>query len=216
MKHLTAIKAKLKAQHPGLPDAILDRVANTIAKTVKDESTDEELTAAVANQKDVVISLAEYAQQESDRRVTEALKKAKTDSAPADDKKDKDKDKDKPADDMPAWAKAWDEKLNAVSSSLSALQGEKLATSRREKFEQVIKDAPQAVKSLLMDGFNPESFKDDTSFGEYITKTESNIANVKQLDANQSLGRQRLPNTGGKSDQQPSKEELDAVVKAIM
>ena len=67
------ILQQLRAKFQGTHNVVLDRVADHLSQTVKDES---ELETAIAGVEPLVKSFSEVLQSETDRRVTDAQKKA--------------------------------------------------------------------------------------------------------------------------------------------
>ncbi len=67
------ILQQLRAKFTGTPNVVLDRVADHLSQTVKEES---ELETAIAGVEPLVKSFSEVLQSETDRRVTDAQKKA--------------------------------------------------------------------------------------------------------------------------------------------
>lgn len=210
MKHLQAIKAKLKEQHPGLPDAILDRVANTLAKTAKDEATDEELTQAVANQKEMVTDLADYAQKEGDRRATEAQKKAEnknpaTPATPAN-----------PAKAATEPAKQEDEVvtlLKGLSARLESFEKKEAAKTHTETLQGLLKDKVPA--SFYTHAVQGREFKDADEVNTFAEQISQNYTAFQQELANSKLGQQTPPAQGAAASGD-EKEDLTESEKAYV
>lgn len=211
MKHLEAIKALLKLQHAGTPDAIINRVAAVIAKTVKDEATEEDIKTAVAGQADMVTSLAEYAQQEGDRRVTEALKKAEqkkqetppTPATPTPPAEAKPKEEE-----IPAWAKP-------LIEGYVELKSRDAAKTHGELLSSLLKDkVPSSFYGIALQG---RQFGNEDEVKTFAQSIEAGYAAFKQEQANAALGGQTPPAVGhGDSGSGGKEAELDAAEKAYL
>jgi len=203
MKHLQAIKAKLKAQHPGLPQAILDRVADTIAKTAKDEATDEELTQAVANHKDIVTSLAEYSQQEGDRRATEAIKKAedkaKATPAPATPPNPASPAPEAKPEEVPEWAKGLIQSVNAIVQK-------DVAKTHSETLQGLLKDKVPA--SFYAHAVQGREFKDQAEVEAYAETVKNQYTAFQTEMGIEKLAGQTPPAKGTPASGTEKEEEL--------
>lgn len=207
MKHLQAIKAKLKAQHQGLPDAILDRVANLLAKTAKDEATDEELTQAVANQKDMVTSLAEYSQQEGDRRATEAQKKAEAKTPPATPATATPANPAQAAtepaktEEVPEWAKG-------LIQTVTAIAQKDATKTHTEQLQGLLKDkVPASFYGLALQG---RQFKDADEVNALAQQITENYTAFQQEHANGKLAGQTPPAQGAEAGGDRKEDMTDA------
>jgi hypothetical protein len=211
MKHLQAIKAKLKAQHPGLPQAILDRVADTLAKTAKDEATDEELSQAVANHKDIVTSLAEYSQQEGDRRATAAQKaaedKAKATPAPATPPNPASPAPETKPEEVPEWAKGLIQSVNAIVQK-------DVAKTHTESLQGLLKDKVPA--SFYAHALAGRQFKDQAEVEAYAETVKNQYTAFQTEMGIEKLAGQTPPAKGTPASGDQKEEEMTAAEKAYV
>lgn len=177
------ILAALRAKHKNVHADLLDRVAGTMAKTVTKE---EDIDAAVTAQDEFIKEMADYSQKETDRRVTEALKKAKDDKKDDNPDPDKDKDKDKKDKtndkDVPEWAKSLIESNKALSEKLQAIEGEKVTQTLSQKLVEGLK-GKQVPESFYKTAIAGRTFKDEaevdglietvsTGYTEHLTELQ--------------------------------------------
>lgn len=176
------IKAQLKAKHPGVQDALLDKVADALASTVTKE---EDIETAVGNSAGLVATFTQFLQSESDRRVTEAITKKQTEhdaeiaklKGGSDDKK---KDKSEPdQNDPPAWAKTLLEKVEKLETT-------HVAKSHHEKLVAKLKEAdvPEKYYTPALKG---RTFKDDAEVEAFATEITTSFTEYAQELANQGL-----------------------------
>lgn len=170
----------LKQKFAGVDEKVLNRIARNGAKTVKDE---DEAKAFVED-----LTLQEVIDSYKDSCVSEALgtyeKKhglkdgkpidgdGKTDEPKADEPDNEPKPK---ADDgkgegetAPAWAKEMMESTRILRERLEKLESEKTTDSRKSRFQETIKDAPEKFRKRAEKAFNRCTFKDDEDFTSYL------------------------------------------------
>ncbi|MCM1440050.1 MAG: hypothetical protein NC131_12740 [Roseburia sp.] len=75
----------------------------------------------------------------------------------------------------PAWAQALLEQNKALNARLDAMQQEKTATTRQSKLAEVLKNAPETVRSRYEKDFARMTFKDDAEFEGWITELTPDI-----------------------------------------
>lgn len=133
------ILAELKTKFEGVDSKILDRIAEKLSKTVKNE---DEVTTAVEG-----VTFQNVLESYGDSRANDATKTSilnyekkyglkngekVSDPAPKDDKPDD------LGDDAPAWAKAILESNKTLTARIAAMEGEKITTTRKGKLDQVL------------------------------------------------------------------------------
>ena len=133
----------LKTRYAGVSDTILDRVADKLAKTVTDEN-------AIATAVDGAFT--DILEAYGDRRATDASKTAVANYERKHGLKDGQKvsggepapiEPNQPKqDDMPAWAQALVDSNKKLAERLAAIDGERTATTRRGKLDELLKDLP--------------------------------------------------------------------------
>ncbi|WP_455670235.1 hypothetical protein [Phocaeicola faecalis] len=166
----------LKAKFSGVSEAILGRIADKLAKTA---TTQEEVATAVEG-----VTFQQVLESYGDSRATEASETARKNAVTDYEKKHGLKDgkkveakkpegkkpeETKPnEEEMPAWAKALVDSNKALSDKLSAIEGEKLAASRKSSLDAILKDAPEKTRQRYEKDFTRMTFKDDDDFNNWI------------------------------------------------
>lgn len=79
------------------------------------------------------------------------------------------------------------ESLKASNEQIASLKAEKVSTSRAEKLNSVLTNVPEWYANTVKLGFNPDSFKDDDSFNNYIEGVKKNSETVMQTVKEQGL-----------------------------
>lgn len=175
----------LKAKFQGVSEAILNRIAEKLAKTV---TTQEGVATAVEG-----VTLQQVIESYGDSRATEAqqtavtnyekkhgLKDGKKVEEPKPTEQPKPKEETKPSEEeMPAWARALIESNKTLSDKLSAIEGEKVATSRKSSLEAILKDAPEKIRQRYEKDFARMTFKDDEDFNNWIGEITPDVEAIK-------------------------------------
>ncbi len=164
----------LKAKFAGVSEAILNRIAEKLAKTVTKQ---EDVATAIDG-----VTFQQVLESYGDSRATEAQQTAVTnyekkhglkDGKKVEEQKPTEKPKPneetKPGEEeMPTWAKALIDSNKTLSDKLSAMEGEKIATSRKSSLEAILKDAPEKIRQRYEKDFVRMTFKDDEDFNSWI------------------------------------------------
>lgn len=164
----------LKAKFVGVSEAILNRIADKLAKTVIKQ---EDVATAIEG-----VTFQQVLESYGDSRATEAqqtavtnyekkhgLKDGKKVEEPKPTEQPKPNEETKPGkEDMPAWAKALIDSNKTLSDKLSAMEGEKIATSRKSSLEAILKNAPEKIRQRYEKDFVRMTFKDDEDFNSWI------------------------------------------------
>jgi hypothetical protein len=164
----------LKAKFVGVSEAILNRIADKLAKTVIKQ---EDVATAIEG-----VTFQQVLESYGDSRATEAQQTAVTNYEKKHGLKDGKKvEEPKPTEqpkpneetkhgkeDMPAWAKALIDSNKTLSDKLSAMEGEKIATSRKSSLEAILKNAPEKIRQRYEKDFVRMTFKDDEDFNRWI------------------------------------------------
>lgn len=184
-------------------------------QSLTDDSADEDLNTAVTNAKPV----ADFVQSVASRQVSDVKKPAKVEE-PA-----KPADPAKPAnpatipDDMPEWAKALVTSVQTLGQGLQAISTEKLANTRREKYEKTLEGLTEAQKADKLADFELLTFKDDDHFNTWNESKAESVKVIVQENTNNSLGGERpAGGTGGgnaSAKKLASDVELDAVMENL-
>jgi hypothetical protein len=224
LKILAALKTKFKTL--GFSDKALDGVAEILAKTVTEES---QIDAAVEG----VEPLLKGLQGDADKRVTDAVEKAKKEASkkPATGKKPDDGDDPegarkpgsedpKPEDDVPAWAKTLIDSNKILSEKLTALEADKATTSRKKILEDLLgkdeyKDIPQKTKDRILKDFGRMKFEKEEDFTAYLEDTTQDIAAISQELADNGLGQSTAPVIGSKKSKDGVSAEVQSYVEDV-
>lgn len=164
----------LKAKFVGVSEAILNRIADKLAKTVIKQ---EDVATAIEG-----VTFQQVLESYGDSRATEAqqtavtnyekkhgLKDGKKVEEPKPTEQPKPNEETKPGkEDMPVWAKALIDSNKTLSDKLSAMEGEKIATSRKSSLEAILKNAPEKIRQRYEKDFVRMTFKDDEDFNSWI------------------------------------------------
>lgn len=158
----------LKAKFVGVSEAILNRIADKLAKTVTKQ---EDVATAVEG-----VTFQQVLESYGDSRATEAQQTAVAnyekkhglkDGKKVEEPKPKE-DNHHDGEDMPEWAKALVESNKTLTAKLSAIEGEKLATSRKSSLDAILKSAPEKIRQRYEKDFARMTFKDDQDFTNWI------------------------------------------------
>ena len=192
----TKILDALKPKFEGVSDAILERIATKLAKTVK---TEDDVTTAVEG-----VTFQQVLESYGDSRATEAAKTAVKnyetqhklkDGKKVDDVEPNDDGKKKEGDDntdVPEWAKEFIEANKRLKEELDTLKGEKTSNTRKTALTEVIKGLPTELQSRYEKDFARLNFKDDDDFNSWLEDTKKDVEgiNVKMSAFSSPLGGQ--------------------------
>lgn len=208
----TKILEGLRAKFPGVKDSVLSRIAEKLAETV---TTEEAVTTSVEG-----VTFQQVLESYGDSRATEATQTSVTnyekkhglkDGKPVEDP-NKGKEPKKTEDEMPAWAKALVEQNENLSKQLQAINGDKLAKARKDKLDAIIKDAPEAVKTLVAGGIKPEAFATEEEYDAHLATIKTQVETLStQLQAKGGVFKSP-PGGGGGGGEKPS-QEVEARIK---
>lgn len=204
---------KIKFKNLGFGEKAFEGVAKYLATTVTEQ---DKIETAITG----VEPLLKSFQGDVDKRVNDAVAKAKAEAGKSDPTKKKDGDEDEPKEDptMPAWAKEMLESNKTLAQELNNLKSGKTLETRRSQLEAKLKDAPEKVKASYLKQFERMSFKDDEDFTGYLADVETQATELAQEFSNSGLkgfGATKTP--GGKTDgTPPPKEEVKSIVGDLM
>jgi len=178
------ILQKLKTQR-GTTSNVTDRSLEDLAKSLVTVITTDEILA-VADLSGAITSIdgninhytAEQIKALDQTKADEVAKKAKEE----DDKKIADDlIKAKGGDEVPSWAQSLIDQNKITSDALAQLKGEKITNTRSEQLQVVLKDAPEAFKTMATTNFNQMQFTDDSAFETFKESTKTNLEGFNQL-----------------------------------
>lgn len=175
---------KNKYANLGLDVKILEGLATQFEAT----TTDETLETTVNG----VETLLKSFQGSIDKRVTDAVTRAKVESAvkPASTETNVTK---KDENDQPSWLKGLLDSQNALLAKVNALENGKTANNRQSILSEKLKDSNPIIKAKILKDFARMSFENDEAFNEYLTDTETDAAAFIQDKANQGLASGSAP-----------------------
>lgn len=191
----------------GFSQKTLEGIADLLIanNNLTDQSTDEEVTAGI----EAIKPMTDLMQSEISRQVNDQKPKPVETPKPAEQAAPTE-----PTEDMPAWAKALVTSTQALAQGLQAIQGEKVATTRREQYAKTLEGLSEAQKADKLSDFDLLNFKDDEHFATWNQSKAESIKMLIQDEANQGLGGDR-PNGGvGGSNSSTKNEATEAEVEA--
>lgn len=190
-KQRVYLRLKTKARAFGFNRKQLMGVAADIAdKLEADENApEEELDAEIDKAIDAVIPSLKLAQSLADSQMEEWRRKNETTDADDDDddahdddtasrksgQRGKSKTKSGEGDDgIPEWAKGLMESIRTLSEDVVSIKSDKIATSRRARLEELVKDSGTFGSSKLKD-FARMKFDSDEDFDDYLSEVKTDL-----------------------------------------
>lgn len=230
-KVLLMLKPKVKAF--GFNKRELQGIAGNIADnlTSEDDASDEDVNAEIEEKIDAVIPYLQVSQSYANRLVEDARKKNGNDDEPDDDddestQKSKRQPGSKPKtnkeenDDAPAWAKGLVETVETLRGEITTLKGEKVATSRKSKLAELLKDSGSYGNRILK-SFDRMKFETDDEFDDFYSEVEEDLKAYNQERADDGLSRLGNPPASGngkgtgKEDEVISDDEIEAIANSF-
>jgi hypothetical protein len=223
---------KPKVKQFGLNKKELQGIAAIIADnlTSADDASDEDVNAEIEEKIDAVLPYLQVSQSYANRLVEDARKK-NDDDEPGDDdnpsgerkpgskntKDDKDKNKD--SDTAPEWATSLLKTVETLTSEITTLKGEKVASARKSKLEALLKDAGSYGKRTLK-SFDRMKFETDEDFDEFFSDVEEDLKAYNQELADKGLENLNNPpaieSKGiGKKDEPMSDKEIEDLANSF-
>lgn len=211
----------LKTKFAGIDEKVLNRIAATAVKTVKNE---EEAKTYVEE-----LTLQQVIDSYADSRATAAQEKAiksyeekfgLKDGKPADATEEpggeggeggnggttddgKNGGEGKGGEKVPDYVKSLIGKIDALTNEVTTLKAGKVADTRKSTLEALLKDAPEKTRNTLMKNFNRMQFKDDSDFEEWIEEITPDVeeATTSQAASEGVVGRPKSGASTGKEGQ---------------
>lgn len=195
MKEKILIALKTKFKNLGFGDKAFEGVADYLATTITEEANIETGIAGVE-------SLLKSFQGDIDKRVNEAVAKAKAESSKQDPPKN-----DPPTEDVPAWAKALIESNKSMTEKIAAFESGKTKESLQAKAEKALKDKgiPDAFLKVAMKAFNAE---DEEKLNAFVSEVEADFGEFKQ-STNDRAFETATPPIGSGSKPETIKKEIE-------
>ena len=207
MKKTLAALIKAMYTNMNFNSAFIDGLAEELSKTVTEESEADEAVKAL----EPILKLAKA---EADRRATSAVEKAKKGAEP-EKKEDAEPEKKEDAG-VPEWAKQLISQNELLSDKLAKLESGKTSETRQQALEVKLKDVPPAIKAKIVKDFAKMSFQSDDEFTAYLDETDTDVKDLTQSLATQSLRGQHRPLDAAGTSKEASKEEISSVISNIM
>lgn len=215
----------LATKFEGVDDSILARIAET--KAAKAIKTEEEAETFVEG-----ITLAKLLNTYGDSRATESQKTAIANYEKQHGLKDgkkvmdggnlKEPEKNETIEGeggeaTPAWAKDLMESNKKLAARLEAMEGEKKATTRKQKLQETIGKLPESIRK----GYERTSINDlsEEEFDELMTTIGSEVEEIikenKVSGATFTTPQMRHQGDDGGKGKEASKDEVDAVMSKL-
>lgn len=216
---MSRLKPKVKAF--GFNKKEMMSVAAKIADnlTSADDASDEDVNAEIETAIDAVLPYLQVSQSFANRVIEENRKKNDDDDETDDDDDDKPSNpknrqpgsnkkntqsKGKEQDDEPSWFKSFREQQEA---RFAALEGEKIANSRKSKLESLLKDTG-TFGSRTLKSFQKMKFENDDEFDEFYSEVEEDLKAYNQERANEGLSALGVPPGTEKSKHEREENEV--------
>lgn len=171
MKEKILIALKTKFKNLGFGDKAFEGVADYLATTITEEANIETGIAGVE-------PLMKSFQGDIDKRVNDAVAKAKAENPKQDPTKTNDPANPVP-DDAPAWAKGLIESNKAMTEKIAAMESGKTKETFQARAEKALKDKniPEAFLKVAMKSFNAD---DEDKLNAFISEAETDFTALKQ------------------------------------
>lgn len=210
------ILALLTAKFSGVRKDGLAQIARSISLSV----TTEEETQALVDKLDVakVTDIVKEYRKEVDREISDSTKTHETNLKKKYDFKEKagtetkpDPLSDDPTDIASIVKTALDAALKPLQDKLAGFEGKQVNETRLQSLEGKLKDVPDTFKAQKLKDFKRMNFDSEESFAEYLTETETDLAEFSQELADKGLGQQTKPVFG-----QQNKDGVSAGVASFI
>lgn len=175
----------LKTKFAGLSEDMYSRTAAKLAETA---TTEESANSAVEE-----LTLLEVVESYGDSRATQASRSAVKnyekqyglkDGKPKDGTKQEPPKAEPPVQDppednkVPAWAREIVESNKLMKAELDSLRGEKTASTRQSKLSEVLKNAPESIRTRYEKDFARMNFNDEEDFGAWIEEITPDVEKI--------------------------------------
>jgi len=204
----------LKAKYEGVSEAILNRIAEKLAKTVTQES---DVATSVEG-----VTIQQVLESYGDSRATEATQSAVSNYEKKHGIKDgkvvtggePPKVNEPINDETPAWAKAILESNKMLADKVTKMEGEKITGNRKQKLESIVAQLPDNLRKpysrISVDGMTDEDFEALTNeVSAEVEGLASDLA-AKGVVTVKPHGKGGTPPV-----KEPSASELDAVIGSM-
>ena len=199
--------------------------------TSADDASDEDLNAEIDEKIDAVIPFLQVSQSYANRLLEDERKKNDDDEPDDDDDDYKPSDRRKPGskntkddkdendDKTPEWAASLLKTVETLTNEITTLKGEKVASTRKAKLEELLKDAGSYGKRPLKN-FDRMKFETDDEFDEFYSDVEEDLKAFNQELADKGLENLNTPPAtgnkgGGKEDEPMSDKEIEDLANSF-
>lgn len=227
---------KPKVKQFGFNKKEIQGIAANIADnlTFTDDASDEDVNAEIEEKIDAVLPYLQVSQSYANRLVEDARKKNDDDETDDDDDENSshhnmnrqpgsksNKNNKGGNNDAPAWAKSLLDTVETLRGEISTLKVEKVATSRKSKLAELLKDSG-SFGSRILKSFDRMKFETDEEFDDFYSEVEEDLKAYNQERADAGLANMgNPPATGGKGkgtgkeDEVISDEEIEAIANSF-
>ena len=205
----------LKAKFAGVSEAILNRIAEKLAKTV---TKSEDVATAVEG-----VTFQQVLESYGDSRATEAQQTAVRNYEQKYNLKDgkaieggKPKNEEQPDDkDTPPWAKKLGERFTSLEERLNSFEKERNTTSRKKELNAIVEKLPEYLRKpyerMAIDNMT------DEEFSTLKSDVESEVTSISNdLQAKGAVFGTPTKPTNKQSSGTPPKEATDAEADAVV
>ena len=230
-KQLVLLRLKPKVKAFGFNKKELMGIAAGIADnlTSDENASEEDVNAEIDEKIDAVLPFFQVSQSYANRLAEDARKKNDDDEEPDDDDDDdltpkgkrqpgskSNKNNKEEKDNAPSWAKSLVATVETLRGEIATLKGEKVATSRKSKLAELLKDSGSYGNRILK-SFDRMRFETDEEFDDFYSEVEEDLKAYNQERADAGLA--NLGNipaaSGNKGKGQEDEVISDAEVEAI-
>lgn len=214
------VKLKPKVASLGFSRLELEGVAARIDGNLKEDATEEDIDAAI----DAVLPYLELAQASANRIINKAKEESGNKSTATGESKPTEKPSSKEEensgestgaknsqnnDDLQkAIENAMKAALTPLTQRLEAIEGEKVATSRLSKIQEIAKKAGGSYEKTLLKNFGRMTFASEEDFNSYLDEVEADVDAYVQENSNNGLSNSPKPKGGGSG----GKETIDPML----
>lgn len=225
VKEKVLLSLKTKAKALGFTKKELESAAAAVADNLHlaDDATDEDADAAVITAVEAALPILKLSQSAASRAI-QAYKVAHGEEETVGDGEEPSKKPNAPTpatphkedDEMMKLLKAMADKVDRLGDKVTAIEGTKVAETRRSRLEAVLKDTGIFGKRELR-SFDKMKFDTDDEFDEYISQVEEDLKAANQERADAGLSKLGTPPASGSHEREPNEPQVvdDAMLDSI-
>lgn len=184
------ILAKLKeqrGQNSQVSDKTLEAMAKTWSNVIKDDETLNgiDFTDQISSFQGNIGHIAKQVKEDTEKAYKQVVKTPE--QIPSEEAEKKRIEEDNKSKGISPELAALMEQNKQIMETLSRIQGEKITTTRSQKLESILKDAPKAYKDQVIGSFSKMNFDDDSDFEGFINTTKTNFEGFQQMAKEQGI-----------------------------